>query len=151
MREYSIEVNDPKKEIYPLVTKLGGANSFGESYSFTNYYLEKDGQPYFGISGEFHYSRYHCEDWEDEIIKMKMCGITIIPTYVFWNHHEEEQGIFDWEANKDIRRFVELCGKHCLGVILRIGPFAHGEVRNGGTQTGYLVDHLIFGPMMRST
>jgi Glycosyl hydrolases family 35/Beta-galactosidase, domain 2 len=132
MRAYSIDVKNTQKEIYPLETKLGGVNKTGDKYSFTNYYMEKNGRPFFGISGEFHYSRYNCEKWEDEIIKMKMAGINIIPTYIFWNHHEEEQGIFDWEANRNLRRFVGLCGKHDMGVILRIGPFAHGEARNGG-------------------
>ncbi|MFB3162431.1 beta-galactosidase [Neobacillus sp. 179-J 1A1 HS] len=132
MRAYSIDVKNTQKVIYPLETKLGGVNKTGEKYSFTNYYMEKNGRPFFGISGEFHFSRYNCEKWEDEIIKMKMAGINMIPTYIFWNHHEEEQGIFDWAANKNLRRFVELCGKHGLGVILRIGPFAHGEARNGG-------------------
>ncbi|MEH7414712.1 beta-galactosidase [Neobacillus drentensis] len=132
MRAYSIDVRNTQKEIYPLDTKLGGSNLAGENYSFTNYYMEKNGRPFFGISGEFHFSRYNCEKWEDEIIKMKMGGINIIPTYIFWNHHEEEQGIFDWEGNKNLRRFVGLCGKHGMGVILRIGPFAHGEARNGG-------------------
>jgi hypothetical protein len=132
MRAYSIDVKNTQKEIYPLETKLGGVNKTGDKYSFTDYYMEKNGRPFFGISGEFHFSRYNCEKWEDEIIKMKMAGIDMIPTYIFWNHHEEEQGIFDWAANKNLRRFVELCGKHGLGVILRIGPFAHGEARNGG-------------------
>ncbi|PFO06586.1 glycosyl hydrolase family 35 [Bacillus sp. AFS076308] len=132
MRAYRIDVKNTQKEIYPLETKLGGSNIAGENYSFTNYYMEKNGRPFFGISGEFHFSRYNFEKWEDEIIKMKMGGINIIPTYIFWNHHEEEQGIFDWEANKNLRRFVGLCRKHGMGVILRIGPFAHGEARNGG-------------------
>jgi hypothetical protein len=132
MREYNIDVKNAQKEIYPLETKLGGSNKTGETYHFTNYYLEKNGRPFFGISGEFHYSRYNCEKWEDEIIKMKMAGINIIPTYIFWNHHEEVQGIFEWEGNKNLRKFVGLCEKHGMNVILRIGPFAHGEARNGG-------------------
>ncbi|WP_077619382.1 beta-galactosidase [Bacillus sinesaloumensis] len=132
MREYSIDVKKTEKEIYPLNTKLGGSNEIGESYRLTNYYIEKNGRPFFGICGEFHYSRYNCDNWEDEIIKMKLGGINIIPTYVFWNHHEEEQGVFDWNGNKNLRRFVSLCGKHGLSVIVRIGPFSHGEARNGG-------------------
>jgi hypothetical protein len=132
MKAYSIDIRNTQKEIYPLVTKLGGQNRAGENYSFTNYYMEKNGRPYFGISGEFHFSRYNCEKWEDEIIKMKMGGINILPTYIFWNHHEEEQGIYDWEGNKNLSRFVRLCNKHKMSVILRVGPFAHGEARNGG-------------------
>ena len=37
--------------------------------------------------------------WEDEIIKMKMAGINIIPTYIIWNHHEEIKGQFRWMAH----------------------------------------------------
>ena len=74
----------------------------------------------------------NAERWEDELIKMKMCGINMVATYVFWIHHEEEEGIFDFSGSRDIRRFVELCKRHGLYVILRVGPFDHGEVRNGG-------------------
>ena len=72
------------------------------------------------------------ERWEDELIKMKLCGLNIVSTYVLWNHHEEEEGVFDFSGRRDLRRFVSLCKKHGLYVILRVGPFAHGEVRNGG-------------------
>ena len=120
------------KEIYPLGKDFRGENGRGETLSFTNYYLQKNGKPFFGISGEFHYSRMPETRWEDELIKMKMCGINVVTSYVFWIHHEEEEGRFDFSGRRDIRRFVELCAKHGLYVILRVGPFAHGEVRNGG-------------------
>ena len=63
---------------------------------------------------------------------MKMCGINVISTYIFWIHHEEEEGVFDFSGRKNLRKFIELCQKHNIYVILRIGPFDHGEVRNGG-------------------
>ena len=63
---------------------------------------------------------------------MKMCGINVISTYIFWIHHEEEEGVFDFSGRKNLRKFIELCQKHHIYVILRIGPFDHGEVRNGG-------------------
>ncbi|MFA9455286.1 beta-galactosidase [Halalkalibacter sp. AB-rgal2] len=132
MREYSIDVKGARKEIYRADLDVQGTAPNGDQWSLTNYYLKKNGQPFFGISGEFHFSRYDDQKWEDELIKMKMAGITIVPTYVFWNHHEEERGVYEWSGNKDVRRFVELCQKHGLYVILRIGPFAHGEARNGG-------------------
>src|SRR5690606_24148348 len=132
MTDYRIAVKNIKKDIYPANTTLGGTNKNGEDIRFTNYYMLRNGGASFGSCGEFHYSRNHCEQWEDEIIKMKMGGINIIATYIFWNHHEEEQGKFVWEGNKNLRRFIELCGKHAVNVIIRIGPFDHGEVRNGG-------------------
>ncbi|UPG63804.1 beta-galactosidase [Metabacillus endolithicus] len=132
MQEYEIKVKNGKKNIFSSKTKLGGSNLNGDKISLTNYYMEKNNQPFIGICGEFHFSRYHHAKWEDEVIKMKMGGINVIATYIFWNHHEEEQGIFVWEENKNVRKFVEICAKHQLYVILRIGPFAHGEARNGG-------------------
>ena len=63
---------------------------------------------------------------------MKANGINIIATYVFWIHHEEIEGEWDWSGDKNLRYFIELCGKHDIHVFTRIGPFAHGECRNGG-------------------
>jgi hypothetical protein len=132
MKNYFIDLTDNKKDIYSGHIKLGGTNPNGDKISFTNYYMELNGEPFFGISGEFHFSRCHERFWEDEIIKMKMGGINIVSTYIFWNHHEEEENIFEWSGNRNLRRFVELCGKQGLYVIIRIGPFCHGECRNGG-------------------
>ncbi|MBB3109544.1 hypothetical protein FHS18_001607 [Paenibacillus phyllosphaerae] len=129
---YSIQVKNIRKAIYPSTMRLGGSNPQGERISFTNYYMERDGEPFFAICGEFHYSRYPEADWETELAKMKLSGINVIPTYIFWNHHEEVEGAFAWEGNRNLRQFVELCGQQGLAVILRIGPFCHGEVRNGG-------------------
>ena len=122
----------PEKKIYPLGENFRGESASGEEFAFTNYYMTRNGRPFFGVSGEFHFSRMSDARWEDELIKMKLCGLNIVSTYVLWNHHEEEEGVFDFSGRRDIRRFVSLCKKHGLYVILRVGPFAHGEARNGG-------------------
>lgn len=90
-----------------------------------------DGEPVIPVMGEFHYSRYPHEQWEEEILKMKAGGINVLPTYIFWSLHEEREGIFNWSGNRDIRKFFELCKKHDMNVMVRIGPFGHGEIRNG--------------------
>ena len=132
MKNYRIVVSDDKKNIFAGHIKLGGVNPSGDRISFTNYYMEKNGEPYFGVCGEFHFSRYDERYWEDEIIKMKMGGVNIVTTYIFWNLHEEIEGVFEWEGNKDLRRFIQLCDQHGLYVMIRIGPFCHGEMRSGG-------------------
>ncbi|MCD7957277.1 MAG: beta-galactosidase [Lachnospiraceae bacterium] len=124
--------NLKRKEIFPLGASFQGRNFTGDEISFTNFYMQKDGNPFFGISGEFHYSRMSETRWEDELVKMKMCGINVVATYVFWIHHEEKEGIFRFDGCRDLRRFVCLCEKYGLYVIMRVGPFDHGEVRNGG-------------------
>lgn len=124
--------NIPEKRIYDLGDDFCGENGKGDRISFSNFYMKKNDKAYFGVSGEFHYSRMSEARWEDEIIKMRMAEIHIVTTYVFWIHHEEEEGIFDFTGCRNLRRFVQLCQKHGMYVILRVGPFNHGEARNGG-------------------
>lgn len=116
----------------PLPFKVGGTSPDGHTLSANQRYLTRDGQPWFPVMGEFHYSRYPASGWEQEILKMKAGGIQVISTYVFWIHHEEIEGQFDWSGQRNLRRFVQLCAKHGLYVWVRIGPWDHGEVRNGG-------------------
>ncbi len=121
-----------KQEIKRLSDKFFGKDAEGNEIGFNTYYMERNGKPFFGISGECHYSRVHENQWEDTILKMKMSGINVVSTYIFWNHHEEEEGRFRFDGNRNIRKFLKLCKKHGMYVIVRIGPFDHGEVRNGG-------------------
>ena len=91
-----------------------------------------DGHRVVPVMGEVHYSRIPADEWRQEVKKMKEGGVTMIATYVFWNHVEEEEGIFRWDGQRNLRHFLEICSKEQMPVILRMGPFCHGEVRNGG-------------------
>ncbi len=116
--------------------RMGGAGAErspgGSVLSLNSRYLTMDGKPWLPVMGEFHFTRYPESYWEEEILKMKAGGVSIVATYLFWIHHEEVEGQFDWTGQRDLRRFVELCSKHGMYVYARIGPWAHGEVRNGG-------------------
>ena len=91
-----------------------------------------DGQRVCPVMGEIHYSRIPADEWAQEVRKMKEGGVTIIATYVFWNHIEEQEGIFRWDGQRNLRHFLEICKQEEMPVVLRLGPFCHGEVRNGG-------------------
>ena len=52
-------------------------------------YMTVGGKPILPVMGELHFSRIRKDLWEDRILKMKACGINIISTYLFWNHHEK--------------------------------------------------------------
>jgi hypothetical protein len=56
----------------------------------------------------------------------------MLACYVFWNHIEEIEGQFDWSGQRNLRTFLEICKGEQMPVVLRIGPFCHGEARNGG-------------------
>lgn len=111
---------------------MGGTNAAGIALNANNQYFTLDGHPWFPVMGEFHFSRYPASQWEHELLKMKAGGISVVSTYVFWNYHEEVLGKFNWSGNRDLRRFVQLCAKHGLYCMIRLGPWSHGEARNGG-------------------
>jgi beta-galactosidase len=104
-------------------------------------YLTRDGQPWFPVMGEFHYTRTPASGWELELRKMQAAGITVVASYVIWNHHEEQAGQFDWRERRDLRRFLQLCQKVGLQAVVRIGPWAHAEVRFGG-MPDWVVDSM---------
>jgi hypothetical protein len=130
---YEIDAASFKKEIRPGGHRMGtSVNSQGVSIEANNYYLLKGGKPWFPVMGEIHYSRYPRHMWEDAILKMKAGGIDVVASYAFWIHHEEVEGEFDFSGQRDLRAFLQICKKYDMPVILRIGPWCHGEVRNGG-------------------
>lgn len=129
---YTIEVPAKPLEIRPSGLKMGGTNQLGESIDVNNFYLSINKKPVIPVTGEFHFSRYPNQYWEEAIRKIKAGGIDIIATYVFWNIHEEIEGQYSWSGDNDLRKFIELCAANQVKVVLRVGPFCHGEIRNGG-------------------
>ena len=112
---------------------LGTArNPAGSSLTVDSRSLLLDGQRWTPAMGEFHYSRYPADEWREELLKMKAGGIDIVATYVFWIHHEEIEGEWNWRGSHDLRRFIETARDVGLKAIVRCGPWCHGEVRNGG-------------------
>ena len=115
-----------------LPSTVGLANDFGKPVTWDRQSLLIDGRRVCPVMGEVHYSRIPASEWADEVRKMKEGGVTIIATYVFWNHIEEDEGIFNWSGQRDLRRFLDVCKAEGMPVVLRVGPFCHGEARNGG-------------------
>ncbi len=104
-----------------------------------------DGQPVLPVMGEIHFARVPQADWQREIRKMKAGGITVVSTYVFWIHHEEEEGHWNWSGNRDLHRFLEVCQAEGMPVVIRVGPFCHGEVYQGGFPV-WLVEKALADP-----
>lgn len=128
----TIDAKIQSPEIIEGTLKMGNHGTKEKALTINNKFLSLARKPIIPVMGEIHFSRSHPDKWEDLILKMKANGITIISTYVFWIHHEEAQGTFNWEGRYDLRRFIELCQKHDVWAYPRIGPWCHGEVRNGG-------------------
>ena len=118
--------------LWLLVAVVAEAGVLGKPVTWDRYGLTMGGRRVCPVMGEIHYSRLPVNEWQQELRKMKDGGVTIVATYVFWNHVEEQEGIFRWDGQRSLRRFLELCKQEELPVVLRMGPFCHGEARNGG-------------------
>ena len=125
--------------LLPLCTMAQGTFSFGTKTNPQGVTFEVDsrgfivgGKHLLPVMGEIHYARVPAAEWKREIQKMRAGGITIIATYCFWIHHEAEEGQWDWSGSKNLRAFLQVCKEENMPVVLRVGPFCHGEVYQGG-------------------
>lgn len=117
--------------ILPL-SGFGGVSPQGMELVVNSRWITRNGKPWIPVMGEFHFSRFPREDWAESLGKMRAGGVNIVATYLFWIHHEEEEGQFRFDGDRDVGAFVRTCAEQGLEVMLRIGPWAHGECRNGG-------------------
>ena len=60
------------------------------------------------ICGEIHYSRIPHEYWRDRLRRAKAMGLNTVSTYVFWNFHERQPGVFDFKGQADLSHFIRL-------------------------------------------
>jgi len=116
----------------PAGVDMGDTPGSAHAITLTNRFVERDGRPWIPVMGEYHYARDDESVWELELRKLKAGGITVVATYAIWILHEEVRGERSWAGNRNLRRFVELAAEVGLLVVARIGPWVHGETRNGG-------------------
>jgi hypothetical protein len=129
----TIDLTGPAPQVITGHLGLGTLNApNGQTLDADSQCLYRNSKPWIPVMGEFHYSRYPNDQWRDELLKMKAGGINVVSTYVFWIHHEEEQGKFDWTDQRSLRDFLLLCKELDLYAVVRMGPWCHGEARNGG-------------------
>ena len=91
-----------------------------------------DGKPYKIMSGAMHYFRIPREYWRDRLLKLKECGLNTLETYIAWNMHEREEGVYDFSANLDVSAYLDICEELGLNVIIRPGPYICAEWEFGG-------------------
>ncbi|MEM6315377.1 MAG: beta-galactosidase, partial [Planctomycetota bacterium] len=56
--------------------------------------------------GELHYLRIPRPYWRDRLRKAAALGLNTVCAYIFWNAHEAQQGVFDFEGGRDVASFV---------------------------------------------
>ncbi|MFB7894574.1 beta-galactosidase [Microbacterium sp. NPDC056044] len=119
----------PRAELRPA---MANTEDVRPGLSLTSRALLRDGRPWLPVSGELHYTRVPRERWTERLRLMRAGGISVVSTYVFWLHHEPVRGQTRFDGRYDVAAFVDAVRAEGLEIILRIGPWAHGEMRNGG-------------------
>lgn len=88
------------------------------------------------LAGEYPYFRDDPAAWASRLDLFQQAQIPIVSTYVPWRHHEPQPGTFDFtgitRSNRDLVGFLRLAKTRGLRVILKPGPFVHGELPYGG-------------------
>ena len=100
--------------------------------SYNEKHFTENGEPFFPIMGEYEYSRTERGEWKRGIAKMKALGINTVQSYCIWLHHEEIKGHYNFRKNNNLRAFLRLVKDADMKMCLRIGPWVHAELRNGG-------------------
>ena len=101
--------------------------------ALTDRWIEVDGRPAVPVSGELHFSRVPRREWAERLRLLRSGGVTIVSTYLFWIHHQPSRDAPPrFDDGLDVGAFVDLAAESGLDVVVRIGPWCHGEVRNGG-------------------
>lgn len=92
-----------------------------------------DGSLFRIISGELHPARIPEEYWRHRIRMTKAMGCNTVSAYLFWNYHEEKEGIYDFHTgNRDISKFISIAAEEGMWVIIRPGPYVCAEWEFGG-------------------
>jgi beta-galactosidase len=100
----------------------------------------RDGKTYQIISGAIHYARVPRPYWRDRLQKARAMGLNTVETYVFWNLHEPQPGVFDFTGQLDVAAFIRMAQEEGLNVILRPGPYVCAEWEAGGLPAWLFAD-----------
>ena len=102
------------------------------TFSIGDEHFMLDGEPFRILAGALHYFRVHPDLWADRIHKARLMGLNTIETYVPWNEHSPQRGVFDTTAGLDLARFLDLVAAEGMFAIVRPGPYICAEWDNGG-------------------
>ena len=91
-----------------------------------------DGEPFRVVAGAMHYFRVPRPYWRDRLLKIKACGFNTVETYVAWNLHEPQEGVFDFSGNLDLGAYLDLIAELGMYAIVRPGPYICSEWEFGG-------------------
>jgi beta-galactosidase len=110
------------------------------SFEIVGDHFELDHKPFQIIAGEIHYARIPHQYWRQRMEMAKAMGLNTLATYVFWNVHEPQPGVYNFSGDADLSAFLTLAKQEHLNVLLRAGPYSCAEWEFGGFPAWLLKD-----------
>lgn len=132
MRDAALTIRASASLIAPPTPRMSHGDDRHDRVALGAGRVERDGRPWIPVSGELHPTRVPRRHWRERLQLMRSGGVSVVSSYVLWIHHQPTPGPARFDGDRDIAAFVALAAEVGLDVVLRIGPWAHGEVRNGG-------------------
>jgi beta-galactosidase len=103
------------------------------------HFIDMDGKGFlihgkrtFIVSGSMHYARVPRALWADRLLRMKRAGFNTVQSYLFWNVHEPEKGVWNFKGRADLDAFLKLVKKMGMYATCRVGPYYCAEWDSGG-------------------
>lgn len=116
-----------------LTTASLDAQKAKHNFKFSPTEFLLDGKPFQIICGEMHPARIPEKYWRQRIQMAKAMGCNTISAYIFWNYHEQQEGIFDFTSeNRNIGEFFRIVQDEGMWLIIRPGPYVCAEWELGG-------------------
>ncbi|MBK7214315.1 MAG: beta-galactosidase [Bacteroidales bacterium] len=119
--------------LFLLLSGLQSIFAQKNSFTFSGRDFLLNGKPFQIIGGEMHPARIPAEYWRHRIQMTKAMGCNTIAAYIFWNYHEEKEGVYDFSTwNRDLKKFIKIAQEEGMWVIVRPGPYVCAEWDFGG-------------------
>ena len=94
-----------------------------------------DGKPTWLTIGSIDYFRIPAAEWRATLLRAKRGGLNTVMTYIAWNFHEREPGVFTFDGDADLGKFIDTAADLGMYVYPRVGPFICDEFEGGGYPT----------------
>lgn len=95
-------------------------------------YFYMDSSLFVLSAADMSYARHPRGLWEWRMRQLHALGVNTIRVRVPWMLHEQNEGVFDFTGEKDIKAFCRLARKNDLLVWLHIGPYVDEHIDMGG-------------------
>ncbi|MHA1734728.1 MAG: beta-galactosidase [Promethearchaeota archaeon] len=106
----------------------------GQTISWDKFSLKINERRRFIVSGEFHYWRVPDgpERWLDLLKMYRAAGLNAVRIYYHWGFHSRDEGVYEFEGNRDIEYLHRICEDLGLLVLAAPGPYICSETQAGG-------------------